>query len=50
MEALEGVSTGLNVVWDMCKAAEKDSEGQYPETAIENIHVVEKRKRRDETA
>ncbi|WP_253738328.1 cyclic pyranopterin monophosphate synthase MoaC [Halohasta salina] len=45
MEALQGVTTGLNVVWDMCKAAEKNSEGQYPSTAIEDVHVVEKRKR-----
>jgi cyclic pyranopterin phosphate synthase len=42
MEALEGVTTGLNVVWDMVKAAEKDAEGQYPDTAIEDVHVVEK--------
>jgi len=45
MEALEGVTTGLNVVWDMCKAAEKNDNGQYPSTAIENVHVVDKRKR-----
>jgi len=45
MEALEGVTTGLNVVWDMCKAAEKNDNGQYPDTAIENVHVVDKRKR-----
>lgn len=45
MEALEGVTTGLNVVWDMAKAAEKDAEGQYPDTAIENVRVVEKVKR-----
>ena len=61
MEALEGVTTGLNVVWDMVKAAEKsearsdsersggtakkDAEGQYPDTAIENVRVVEKVKR-----
>ncbi len=44
MEALEGVTTGLNVVWDMCKAVEKDSDGQYPSTAIEDVHVVDKRK------
>ena len=44
MEALEGVTTGLNVVWDMCKAVEKDEDGQYPETAIESIRVVEKSK------
>ncbi|MFB6163886.1 MAG: cyclic pyranopterin monophosphate synthase MoaC [Haloarculaceae archaeon] len=45
MEALEGVTTGLNVVWDMVKAAEKDAAGQYPDTAIRNVRVVEKRKR-----
>jgi cyclic pyranopterin phosphate synthase len=44
MEALEGVTTGLNVVWDMVKAAEKDADGEYPETAIEDVRVVEKRK------
>lgn len=45
MEALEGVTTGLNVVWDMVKAAEKDEEGQYPGTRIEDVRVLEKRKR-----
>ncbi|WP_247729341.1 cyclic pyranopterin monophosphate synthase MoaC [Halovivax limisalsi] len=44
MEALQGVTTGLNVVWDMVKAAEKDEDGQYPETQIEDVRVVEKRK------
>jgi len=44
MEALEGVATGLNVVWDMCKAAEKDKNGQYPETRIEGVGVVTKEK------
>lgn len=42
MEALEGVTTGLNVVWDMVKAAEKDEDGEYPATAIEDVEVVEK--------
>ena len=42
MEALEGVTTGLNVVWDMVKAAEKDADGQYPDTGIEEVAVVEK--------
>jgi cyclic pyranopterin phosphate synthase len=42
MEALEGVTTGLNVVWDMVKAAEKDADGQYPETRISDVHVVQK--------
>jgi len=42
MEALEGVTTGLNVVWDMVKANEKDENGEYPTTAIEDIRVIEK--------
>jgi len=46
MEALEGVTTGLNVVWDMVKAAEKDDDGAYPDTAIRDVRVVEKTKRR----
>jgi cyclic pyranopterin phosphate synthase len=45
MEALEGVTTGLNVVWDMVKAAEKDAEGGYPATRIGDVRVVEKTKR-----
>jgi len=45
MEALEGVTTGLNVVWDMVKAAEKDDDGQYPDTGITDVGVVEKEKR-----
>ena len=45
MEALEGVTTGLNVVWDMVKAVEKDEDGQYPATGIENVRVLEKEKR-----
>ncbi|MFB6131657.1 MAG: cyclic pyranopterin monophosphate synthase MoaC [Salinigranum sp.] len=44
MEALCGVTTGLNVVWDMVKAAEKDEAGEYPETRIDGVAVVEKRK------
>jgi cyclic pyranopterin phosphate synthase len=44
MEALEGVTTGLNVVWDMVKAAEKDDEGQYPGTRITDVEVVQKLK------
>jgi cyclic pyranopterin phosphate synthase len=45
MEALEGVTTGLNVVWDMVKAAEKDDDGEYPDTSIRDVRVVEKTKR-----
>ncbi|MFA9426519.1 cyclic pyranopterin monophosphate synthase MoaC [Natronorubrum sp. A-ect3] len=48
MEALEGVTTGLNVVWDMVKAVEKDDEGQYPDTGIENVRVLTKEKHRTE--
>ncbi|WP_255167748.1 cyclic pyranopterin monophosphate synthase MoaC [Natrononativus amylolyticus] len=44
MEALEGVTTGLNVIWDMVKAVEKDDDGQYPETGIENVRVLAKEK------
>lgn len=42
MEALTGVSAALLTIWDMVKSAEKDKNGQYPVTRIENIHVVEK--------
>jgi cyclic pyranopterin phosphate synthase len=45
MEALEGVTTGLNVVWDMVKAAEKDDDGEYPDTSIRDVRVIEKTKR-----
>jgi cyclic pyranopterin phosphate synthase len=44
MEALEGVTTGLNVVWDMVKSAEKNVDGEYPDTRIEDIRVVTKTK------
>ena len=42
MEALTAVSVGLLTVWDMTKQYEKDANGQYPSTVIENIHVVKK--------
>jgi cyclic pyranopterin phosphate synthase len=42
MEALTAVSLALLTVWDMTKQYEKDATGQYPSTAIENIHVVKK--------
>jgi len=45
MEALTAVSAALLTVWDMTKQYEKDAAGQYPATAIENIHVVKKLKR-----
>jgi cyclic pyranopterin phosphate synthase len=42
MEALAAASVGLLTIWDMAKQYEKDAAGQYPTTAIENIHVVRK--------
>jgi cyclic pyranopterin phosphate synthase len=42
MEALVAVSAALLTVWDMVKQYEKDSAGQYPTTAIENIRVARK--------
>jgi cyclic pyranopterin phosphate synthase len=44
MEALTAASVGLLTVWDMVKQYEKDAAGQYPNTAIEKIHVVRKLK------
>ncbi len=44
MEAIQGVTTGLGVLWDMVKAAEKDADGQYPETRIHDVRVLEKEK------
>ncbi len=42
MEALTGVSVALLTIWDMVKYLEKDENGQYPETRITNVEVVEK--------
>ena len=42
MEALTATAAGLLTIWDMVKQYEKNAEGQYPMTAIENIHVVKK--------
>lgn len=44
MEALAATSAALLTIWDMVKQYEKDAAGQYPNTAIENIHVVKKMK------
>jgi cyclic pyranopterin phosphate synthase len=48
MEALQGTTTGLNTVWDMVKAMEKDDAGEYSETAISDVRVIEKEKRTPE--
>jgi cyclic pyranopterin phosphate synthase len=44
MEALTAVSMALLTIWDMTKQYEKDVEGQYPTTVIQNVHVVRKYK------
>jgi cyclic pyranopterin phosphate synthase len=44
MEALCGVNAGLLCAWDMLKSVEKDSEGQYPDSRINNVHVLKKSK------
>lgn len=44
MEALVGVTVGLNVIWDMTKSLEKDEAGQYPRTEIHGVRVTEKSK------
>lgn len=42
MEALTGVAVSLLNIWDMVKYLEKDKTGNYPETRIEEIQVLEK--------
>jgi cyclic pyranopterin phosphate synthase len=44
MEALVAASMALLTIWDMTKKYEKDEEGQYPHTLIQNIRVVNKEK------
>jgi cyclic pyranopterin phosphate synthase len=44
MEALTAASVALLTIWDMVKQYEKDAAGQYPSTAIQDIHVVRKLK------
>jgi len=44
IEAIVGVSTFLNVIWDMTKYIEKDEQGQYPNTRITDIRVINKEK------
>ena len=44
MEALTATATALLTIWDMVKQYEKNAEGQYPTTTIENIHIVKKMK------
>ncbi len=42
IEALTAVSVALLTIWDMTKQYEKDTNGQYLLTAINNIHVLKK--------
>ncbi len=42
MEAIIGVSIALSTVWDMVKYLEKDEQGQYPNTSIRHIQVLQK--------
>ena len=42
MEALVATAVSLLTIWDMVKQYEKDAEGQYPSTIIEEIRVVRK--------
>ena len=44
MEALAGVAASLLNIWDMVKYLEKDETGNYPDTRIENLRVIEKKK------
>jgi len=44
MEALTATAISLLTVWDMVKQYEKNAEGQYPTTRIENIKVIRKLK------
>jgi len=42
MEALVATAVSLLTIWDMVKQYEKNTEGQYPSTVIENIRVIKK--------
>ncbi|MBX5321341.1 MAG: cyclic pyranopterin monophosphate synthase MoaC [Candidatus Bathyarchaeota archaeon] len=46
MEALVATVMSLLTIWDMVKQYEKDVEGQYPFTVIEDIRVEKKVKER----
>ena len=44
MEAITGVCAGLLCALDMIKSFEKDSRGQYPNTEICDVKIIEKLK------
>jgi cyclic pyranopterin monophosphate synthase len=44
MEALAATAASLLTIWDMTKQYEKNALGQYPNTSIQDIHVINKMK------
>ncbi len=48
MESLVGVSLALNTIWDMVKYLEKNENGQYPNTKISEIRILEKIKEKQD--
>lgn len=44
IEALTAIATTLITIWDMVKEYEKNEQGQYPTTAIEEIKITKKTK------
>ena len=49
MEALTAASVYLLTIWDMVKPLEKDAQGQYPNTSIEQIKIQRKIKTLEDT-
>ncbi|MHA1999777.1 MAG: cyclic pyranopterin monophosphate synthase MoaC [Promethearchaeota archaeon] len=48
MEALTATTVALLNIWDMTKMYEKDGDGQYPSTVIQNVKVEKKIKKINE--
>ena len=44
MEAVTGVCAGLLCALDMVKSLEKDSKGQYPNSQITDVRILQKKK------
>ena len=42
MEAITGVCAGLLCALDMVKSFEKDEQGLYPETTIDEVKIIDK--------
>jgi cyclic pyranopterin phosphate synthase len=42
MEALVATTVALLTIWDMTKKYEKNIQGQYPYTKVQNIHITRK--------